>query len=87
MIGSITNAVRRFFGNSMATPELAAQVERESAELVDAPIVQSAGLQDRCHFCGQVVAPESYSLVHGPRHPGTGAHVGDPRIRGRCCGG
>jgi len=82
MIGSIISAARSYL-KSLTAPsseaELASRIAKEQAELAAAPLVPSAGLIERCHFCGQ--------LTHG------GSELRGPvpdspiRLQGRCCGG
>jgi hypothetical protein len=60
----------------MTTDDLAAQVERERAELKAAPSVPSAGTITRCWWCGRVIVGES-TLVE--------TVGGRGRYKGRCC--
>jgi hypothetical protein len=57
--------------------ELTVQVEQELAAIAAAPPVPSAGLVQRCHFCGQLAA--ATSLVE--------TVDGQERFKGVCCGG
>jgi hypothetical protein len=79
MIGSIISAVRRFSKNSTTPNELEKQVAKEQAELAAAPVVPSAGLLQRCHFCGQLTPSGSELRGPLPESP--------IRLKGRCCGG
>lgn len=63
----------------MTREELLAQVERERVELAAAPPVPSAGLSQRCHWCGQLIPYESATLVETVH--------GVDRYRGGCCNG
>lgn len=66
----------------MQLEELEKQVKREEAELAAAPVVPSAGLQLRCHFCGQLT--HGGTTIYGPM-----SLTGDQQmqLKGKCCGG
>lgn len=66
----------------MDNSELQKQVEREQADLSNAPVVPSAGLSVRCHFCGQLTT--GGTTIYGPLSL-TGDQV--MQLKGNCCGG
>lgn len=67
----------------MEANELKEQVEREQAELASAPAVPSAGLQVRCHFCGQLTS--GGTTIYGPMALDGGGQ--QMQLKGVCCGG
>ena len=62
--------------------DLAKQVEQELAEIQNAPVVPSAGLLQRCYFCGSVT--HGGSEVRGPVAQDGSFQT---KFKGVCCGG
>lgn len=89
MTSWIGSVAKIFSINSTASEDLQKQVEREKADLENAPKVQikqptSLGTAGRCHWCGRI--SQNLVPVHDYNHAGT--EIVNERYKGaECCGG